>query len=356
MKSIKKSVICAFLFVAASPIYAQFYMNVHKKDGQINSYDTNKVDSVTFEKTSFSQGYNLDSLLHRVETLEKRVDSLSMSLSHQVGTYTPPTYYNSVVRSIQRLGYGVPRQSLISMRRAYDEGFRILLCDLVFTKDSVPVCFHDNYIGENQTYVCYSDGTPVPMRPNIEERDSIVKLTYDELNAKYDFGVYAGNEYKGTKLLKFGEMLLLARNLGVELYVEVKQMDEKQAKIACKMVQQYGMTAKTSWSGDSNMKYVVANIPTARVSTMPKQITEEAISELVSFKTGSNSVFFFGWNVTILNDDIVSKLIENEIEYEMGTIDTTTGVIDYFNQGDSYYYCTGIESNLIIAGKVMFNE
>ena len=58
----------------------------------------------------------------------------------------------SQIRSISRLGYDVyneetpPEQSEESYRLAIEKGFPILLCDLRFTKDGVPVCFHDDYI------------------------------------------------------------------------------------------------------------------------------------------------------------------------------------------------------------------
>lgn len=330
-------------------------------ESRIIPISVNSVDSITFprEDTSKDLNYYLD----KVDSLEKcvldlkcTVDSFKSATSSYSYEYTPPTYYNNSIRSIQRLGYGVPRQSLVSFKRAYEEGFRILLCDLVFTKDSIPICFHDTYIGENQTYVRYKDGSEVEMRPVESERVYIRDVTFEELNEKYDFGIYAGEQYAGTKVMRLSEALLLCKRLGVELYIEVKEMDEKQSKIACDIVQRYGMTGRVSWSGDNNMIYVVHNIPSARVSTMPKQITDDYIKELISFKTGLNSVFFFGWNQTILNEEIVDKLIENNIEFEMGTIDSEEGVINYMNQGDAYNYCTGIESNNVIAGKVLLGN
>lgn len=268
----------------------------------------------------------------------------------------PHTHYDSVMRSIQRLGLGSPRQSIISYKRAYDEGFRILLCDLLFTKDNIPVCFHDSYIGENQTYVRYKDGSEVQMYPEIGSRDSIHNLTYDELNEKYDFGIYGGYEYKDTKLLKFEDILKFVRDFDVELYVEVKEMNKQQAYQICRQVKKIGIESKVSWAGNENMKYIVDNNPLARVSTMPYQITDDDIVFLLSLKTGRNKVFFFGWNETILDESIVKKLYDNEIQFEMGTIDDEIEILNYLKQGVAYQYCTGIESNTIIAGKVIYEN
>ena len=131
-------------------------------------------------------------------------------------------------------------------------------------------------------------------------------------------------------------------------------MNEEQCKLACDLVKAYRMVDKTSWSGTTpQMKYVVANIDTARVSTMPQTLSDEVISDLVSLKTGKNKVFVFGWDTTVLSKELVKKLIENDLEFEIGTIDTEDGIKNYFNQGDEYYYCTGISSNSVVAGKVL---
>ena len=40
----------------------------------------------------------------------------------------------------------------------------------------------------------------------------------------------------------------------------------------------------------------------------------------------------------------------------MGTLDTAEAIINYFEQDDLYYYCTGISSNKIVAGKVILEN
>lgn len=354
----KRKIIINLAFLLLSNVYllAQEAMTIHHNNGSQTNIQLLSIDSVTF--TSNTNGVltiesfieKINSLESRINELEKRNDSFSELL------IAPPSYYNNVMRSINRLGIGQPRQSIVSYKRAFNKGFRILLCDLLFTKDSIPVCFHDLYIGQNQQYVRMKDGSDIQMYPPEGERDSIHCMTYEELNEKYDFGIYGGEEFKGTKLLKLEDMLNLVKNLGCELYIEVKEMDEKQSITACRLVKKYGLESRVSWTGDENMRYVVDNIPTARVSTMPYQITEHDISFLSSLKTGYNHVFFFGWNDTILNSIIVDKLIDNEIAYEMGTIDDEIDLNDYLNKSEAYKYCTGIESNTIIAGKVLYEE
>lgn len=262
--------------------------------------------------------------------------------------------YDNVIRSIQRIGgYGnTPHHSVIGYKNAYKVGFRILLCDLRFTSDNVPVLFHDTYLNQNYSDVYDSNGQLVSTDPPIYIADS----TYEELSA-YDYGLYKGIQYKNYPLMTLYDMLKLCKELGVELYIEVKSMTEEQAAIACNAVKAYGMSNKTTWAGSlTQMQYVISNIDTARVGTMPEIISDTVIANIASLKTGKNKVFVFAWDTTVLTSEIVTKLINNNIDFELGTLNTESAILSYFERGDAYNYCTGIESDNIIAGKVILNN
>ena len=264
-----------------------------------------------------------------------------------------PINYNNIIRSINRIGYDVynsltpPQQSILSYKMAYEKGFRILLCDLRFTSDNIPVLHHDDIIN---SYAKNSDGTP------LSEEISISLNTYSKL-LEYDYGIYKGEQYKGTKIMHLKEMLYLCKMLGCELYIEVKAMNKQQAKIACDLVKKYGMDKVTSWSGTfQQMQFVIENDKYARVSTMPQIITDTHINELKSLKTGFNKVFVFAWDTTVLDETLVNKLIENEINFEMGTLNSEEKIINYFLKDENYNYCTGISSDKIVSGKVLLNN
>lgn len=262
--------------------------------------------------------------------------------------------YDNAVRSIQRIGAGMsyPHHSINAYKEAYKKGFRTLLCDLMFTSDNVPVCFHDLYLNQNYHDVYDANGILVSTTTPIYVKEH----TYDELNS-YDYGLYMGTQFKDYPLLKFEDMLKLVKYLGVDIYVEIKEMTEAQSKIACDLVRKYGVSERTSWSGTINqLKSVTNNIINARVAHIPSKIDDSEISLLNSLKTGQNKVFVFAWDTTVLNDDIVNKLIENDIAFEIGTLDDEQSIIDYFNRGDAYNYCTGIETNSIVAGKVLLES
>lgn len=285
---------------------------------------------------------SIEELKNNVSTIETKTNTIQ--------SYAQPNY-DKTIRSIQRIGdkMTAPHHSIDAFIEAYKLGFRILLCDLRFTADNVPVLFHDDYLNQHYADVYDSAGALVDKNSKIY----INQLTYDELSA-YDYGYYKDVKYKGYPLMTLTDMLTLVKKLGVELYIEVKAMTAAQAKIACDLVKSFGLAKITSWAGNAaQMQYVINNIDTARVGTMPQEVTTNVITELENLKTGKNEVFVFGWNTTTLTADIVQTLISKSIAFEIGTIDTAEGVINYFEQGAAYQYCTGIESNSIIAGKVL---
>lgn len=215
----------------------------------------------------------------------------------------------SQIRSISRLGYDVysektpPEQSEESYRLAVENGFTILLCDLCFTKDSVPVCFHD----ENINRIARDENGQ-----ELENDIKIADLTYEEI-LKYDFGIYKGEQYKGTRILKLEEMLRLAQRLNTELYIEIKSGTKSEIGKAVNLSKQFGL--KISWAGTTYEEClaVVEADNTARISTMPRIIRDTEIQELLSLKRENNEVFFFTYDTAILTDEVLNKLRDERI-------------------------------------------
>lgn len=256
----------------------------------------------------------------------------------------------SQIRSISRLGYDVysektpPEQSEESYRLAVENGFTILLCDLCFTKDSVPVCFHD----ENINRIARDENGQ-----ELENDIKIADLTYEEI-LKYDFGIYKGEQYKGTRILKLEEMLRLAQRLNTELYIEIKSGTKSEIGKAVNLSKQFGL--KISWAGTTYEEYlaVVEADNTARISTMPRIIRDTEIQELLSLKRENNEVFFFTYDTAILTDEVLNKLRDERIPFEMGTIDSEVEIVNYLTE--NYQYCTGVESNRIVASKIDMDQ
>lgn len=275
---------------------------------------------------------------------DKRIDAIDTELLASDG---------HVVRSINRLGYNVyssstpPQQSIASYKMAYKKGFRILLCDLRFTSNKVPVLSHDDSV----SYARNPDGTTPSTAPVISTS------TYAQLSA-FDYGIYKGAQYAGTKLMTLGDMCKLCRQLGCELYIECKtDASQDEIDVACETVMKFGMDRRTTWAAESQVTKILSKIPYARIGlpTGMTTISDNMITQALSFRNDENDVFFFGWNSVVLNDATIKKLVDNGFAFEMGTVDTEQGIIDYFAQGDNYYYCTGISSNVVVASHVLSN-
>ena len=252
------------------------------------------------------------------------------------------------IRSINRLGYdtvrngAMPQQSLVAYKAALENGFSILLCDLRYTYDDVPVCFHDAYINE---IARNSDGSKLA-----EEKISVSNTTFNEL-LKYDYGVYKDARFAGTRLLTFDEMIRFCEEQGVEeLYIEIKDGNKTQLLKTVSIAKTF--SGKISWAASTYEQavWIVDADPKARISLMPYNIDDALIRELVSLQTGENEVFIFAFANCILTDEIVKTLKEHNIAFEMGTINSEQEILNYWN--GIYHYCSGIESDTVIASKI----
>lgn len=86
---------------------------------------------------------------------------------------------------------------------------------------------------------------------------------------------------------------------------------------------------------------------------MPSTINDNTINELLSLNNGKCKLFFFAWDTTTLSEDIVKKLIENNIDFEFGTLNTKEKVKEYFNRDNIYLYCAGVESDILHIGNIL---
>lgn len=349
------------IILSSSFVYAQDYKAVvHKKNGSIRAFYVSDIDSITFIDSELPDTcFDSFIVVHDTLVINNKVYT-SFDSTTVIELNQKNLNYDAIVRSINRIADCLPEplQTIPAYIHAYNIGYRILLCDLVFTADNIPVLSHDSYLNQYYNNVRTSEGTQIADPNNPENRVYFSKTNYSDLYNNYDFGVYKGDTYKGIHVPTFESMVNLCRSLGCELYVEVKEMTEMQAAIATSIVQRYEMSEKTSWSGSlAQMKAVIREIPSARVSLMPpRNFSVKDIDNAISLKTGKNKVFLFGWDSGLLTDDLVEYMQKNDISFEMGTLNTASDIIEYYNRGYAYKYCTGIETQTVLAGKVILED
>lgn len=261
------------------------------------------------------------------------------------------------IRSIARMGYYInnvktpPQESIDGFKLARAKGFDTLRCNLRFTLDSVPVCLHDATINNNNAR--FKDGGTITTPVNVSS------LTYQQIIDTYDFGLYKGWT-GGYPLLKLVDMITLSKKIGAEVYIEMKDVPtEAQARDVVFIVKKLGMVNAVTWIGYNShintLQYIRDLSPKSkRFGVIYDYLDDTAISRMLMVKTSSIEVFLWGWNTMTLTDTLLNKLIDADIALEIGTIDTEQGILDY-TQG-LYLYVTGIESNIYVAGKVLYDS
>ena len=106
-----------------------------------------------------------------------------------------------------------PEQVISSYKESYKRGLRNVECDVKFTSDGIPVLLHDNTINRTARNL---DGTEVGT--DIYLRN----LTFEQVRNNYDFGIYQGERFKGTKIPTLEELLRLCKVMGMRIILEYK--------------------------------------------------------------------------------------------------------------------------------------
>lgn len=230
-----------------------------------------------------------------------------------------------------------PENTIPAIIKAAENGYDTVEVDISWTKDNVPVLLHDKTI--NRTARKEND-----KKPFFPKKCS--KMTYEEL-LKYDFGSWFSDEFKGTKIPSFNELLECGKEYNLDLYIELKDTDdfnEERAKILAQSVKDAGLEDKITWISFNSdyLKTMRSVMPNSRLGYLSKkEVNEDTIKTLESLKNGENEVF-----LDIKSSKITKKgdnmLDEAGFDFEAWTIDNTEK-LDTLKE----YGCIGITSNSI---------
>ena len=219
-------------------------------------------------------------------------------------------------QKIARLGYRPydttcpPEQSLASYRLAYEMGYEILLCDVRTTTDGYFVALHDKTIN---SYATNSEGNRITNDTPINISD----ITLAEADT-YDFGIYRGEQYEGTKIMRVSEFMELCKELGVCMHLELKETftEEKLDELVA-MVKQNGLEDNIMINGQNgdNLRYVADKLPNAVMGTWVKEITDTLINQIATY--GENNpkfIYVSNGGETSINYDNYMKCQEKGID------------------------------------------
>lgn len=251
---------------------------------------------------------------------------------------------NKTLLSINHRGYGTfPENTLIAYKEDYRQGFDSVETDVRKTSDGEYVLLHDpsiNRVARN------SDGTEIVGTVNIAD------ITYEQA-LDYDFGIYKGQEFAGTKIAKLEDLLVLCRNLKLHLCMELESgaLNSTDVENIIEMVHNNNMqnNCLIMSSNFGLCKNVVLTDKYIDVGFVNwNDLTEKTImTRYNSLKTPYNRMFFV--------DDVTKY--ENHLSYYkqynanviVWTIDTEEGIIG------ADPYVNGIESDYYVASEVLAN-
>lgn len=260
----------------------------------------------------------------------------------------------STIKSISRMGYsssGYPMESLNAFKEAIKKGFDVIRCNYRVTSDGIPVSLHDSTI--NSSNARFKDGGTLINAVDVNS------LTYNKINETYNFSISGDTVYGITR---FEDIVKLCKMLGTVLYVEMKIIPtNEQCDILISIVKKYGMEKSVQFIGFNPtvnsvnaIKYIVEHSNVSRVGIMVDYFDDTIIQRVGALRTNDTSVFLWGWN-TMDVTEYIDALIENNIEWEMGTLDRESDIISYF-ETESNNYCIGVESNKLIASEVLVSN
>lgn len=241
--------------------------------------------------------------------------------------------YDATVKGIAHRGYSetAPENTLPAYKLAKQNGFNYVECDVSFTSDGIPMLLHDATIDRT------SNGS-----------GTLSQMTYAQVR-QYDFGSWKNSSYAGTVIPTLEEFITLCRNIGLHPYIELKEngsYTEAQVQGIVDIVNSCGMQGNVSYISFSAtyIGYVHAYDAGARIGRVTTNVTSGEITHLLTLK-GSNEIFVDASN---LGDTYVNLCKTNGIPMEAWTVDSTSTILS-MNP-----YVTGVTSNSLIAGKVLY--
>lgn len=243
--------------------------------------------------------------------------------------------YDKTVKAVAHRGYSsvAPENTLPAYKLAKRNGFFYVETDVSFTSDGVAVCLHDATIDRT------SNGS-----------GNIGNLTFEQVR-QYDFGSWKSSEYAGTLIPSFEEFILMCRNIGLHPYIELKDnggYSQTQIEGLVDMVNTLGMKGKVSWISFSSayLTYVKNYDVDARLGFVVSSVSSSSITTAQNLKTTTNEVFVDSGAYTDANCELC---INGDLPMEVWTVDSAN-TIKSMNP-----YVTGITSNSLIAGQILYD-
>ena len=242
----------------------------------------------------------------------------------------------TVRRAINHRGWGnAPENTLIAYKESFEHKFRYVECDVRFTSDDVAVLLHDATINRTARN---PDGT------EIEGTIYVSALTYAQTQY-YDFGIYKGPQYAGTKMPTFAEFLELCKSLNLCPYVDMGGTSTRaEIERIAEIVDENGCMGSATFvcGGIAFAEYISELYPAARIVISGDIDGLILRSNAASIPTGINEVAIFS-NI----DSVVAHPEYIETFRYMGIGLEVWNVLDTSQLDDLDEYVSGVATDTI---------
>lgn len=249
--------------------------------------------------------------------------------------------YDEILKSINHRGYNIvaPENTIPAFKLSKRNGFDYVETDVQFTSDGVAVLIHDSTINRTARN---ADGTSVGTSDI-----SVNSKTYEQL-LDYDFGIWKSNDYAGTKIPSFEDFIALCKKIALHPYIELKAGTQAQIEGLVNMVKACSMEKNVTWISfnATRLGYVKAYDGEASLGLLSDNGTAENVATVQGLATAYNEVFLDCGNRTA---EAVGRCKTAGIPMEVYTLDNTSYIIALDT------YVTGVTSNSLIAGKVLYD-
>ena len=239
-----------------------------------------------------------------------------------------------------------PENTLPAIAYAKKAGFGYVEVDIHWTSDDVPVLLHNDTINSTARN---ADGTALSSTVAIDS------ITFEQAQT-YDFGIWKGDQFKGTKIPSLEQALTLCKKLGLKVGLDIKTLTSPQFDIIADIIKHTGMT--NSFSAGSTTLATInlfhQEFPNALLTygLYGGSYTDEALAEKITDALtvkGNNDV-----GLSVMLNALTDAQIETVTESDLLVLCWKNGVeyteeeVLALNSGIFAIFCDGLNATQII--------
>lgn len=274
-------------------------------------------------------------------TLAQFLENIEIKKANRIVSHVNTMFAN--VKAVNHRGFNLlaPENTLPAFCMSKKNGFRYVEADVRFTSDGVPVLLHDASINRTARN---ADGTTISSTVNIAD------ITYEQALA-YDFGIWKGAEYAGTKIPTLAQFMELCRNIGLTPRVELNVLTTANATTMFNVIDSCGMARKTEYNCNDQtvLQKILELEPCATIVRGMGNHNSSTVDVLGAMKTVNNTIIINA-EYTVVTSAFITQCQGYDIELEVYTVDSSNVILGLDP------YISGVTSDYMNAAEVLFEN